>query len=235
MSDLPRLGFVGVGTIAEALITGMCAGGEQRATFLLSPRNTAIANRLAGRYPFVKVAADNQAVVDGSDSVFLAVRPQVAADVLGTLKFRREQKIVSLIATFGVARLRPLVAPASTIARAVPLPAVARRLGPLLLHPPVPRIAGLLTGLGQLIQLQHEADLDAFWATTGLMGSYFGLMDEITGWLARQNLERRTPDRSGGPEYDHVPWLVAGGLAGELHMCIVPHAAAPLQIGRAHV
>src|SRR6185437_1909461 len=96
MSDLPRLGFVGVGTIAEALITGMCAGGEQRATFLLSPRNTAIANRLAGRYPFVKVAADNQAVVDGSDSVFLAVRPQVAADVLGILKFRREQKIVSL-------------------------------------------------------------------------------------------------------------------------------------------
>jgi pyrroline-5-carboxylate reductase len=183
------LGFVGVGTIAEALITGMCAGGEQRATFLLSPRNAAIAKRLTERYPFVKMAADNPAVVEGSDIVFLAVRPQVAADVLGALKFRPDQSIVSLIATFDVARLRALVAPASTITRAVPLPAVAHRLGPLLLHPPVPEIARLLAGLGRLIQLQNESDLDAFWATTGLMGSYFGWLDEIAGWLARQEVE----------------------------------------------
>jgi pyrroline-5-carboxylate reductase len=189
MSGLPRVGFIGVGTIAEALITGMCAAGEQRATFLLSPRNADIAKRVAERFSFVEVARDNQAVIDGSDIVFLAVRPQVAADVLGTLKFRRDQRIVSLIATFDVARLRTLVAPASTIARAAPLPAVARRLGPLTLYPPVPEIAKLLEGLGQLFELQNESDLDAFWAVTGLMGSYLGLLDEIAGWLARKNLE----------------------------------------------
>jgi pyrroline-5-carboxylate reductase len=189
MSKLPKVGFVGAGTIAEALITGMCAGGEHRANFLLSPRNTDIANRLARRFPFIKVAADNQAVIDGSDIIFLAVRPQVAADVLGTLKFRQDQRIVSLIATFNVARLRTLVAPASTIARAAPLPAVARRLGPLTLYPPIPEIVKLLEGLGQLVQLQNEADLDAYWAVTGLMGSYLGMLDEIAGWLARKNLE----------------------------------------------
>ena len=189
MSGLPRVGFIGVGTIAEALITGMCAAGEQRATFLLSPRNADIAKRVAERFSFVEVAGDNQAVIDGSDIIFLAIRPQVAADVLGTLKFRQDQRIVSLIATFDVARLRTLVAPASTIARATPLPAVARRLGPLTLYPPVPEIAKLLEGLGQLFQLQNESDLDAFWAVTGLMGSYLGLLDEIAGWLTRQNLE----------------------------------------------
>jgi pyrroline-5-carboxylate reductase len=183
------LGFVGVGTIAEALINGMCAGGEQRASFLLSPRNETIAKRLAENYPFARVATDNQAVVNGSDIVFLAVRPQVAADVLGVLKFRPDQTIVSLIATFDAERLRTLVAPASTIARVVPLPAVAHRLGPLLLHPPVPEVARLLEGLGRLIQLQNESDLEAFWATTGLMGSYFGWLDEIAGWLARQDVE----------------------------------------------
>lgn len=189
MSGLPRVGFIGVGTIAEALITGMCAGGERRATFLLSPRNADIAKRLAERFSFVKVAADNQAVIDASDILFLAVRPQVAADVLGALKFRKYQRIVSLIATFDVARLRTLVAPASTIARAAPLPAVARRLGPLTLYPPVPEIARLLEGLGQLIQLQDESALDAFWAVSGLMGSYFGWLDEIAGWLVRHDLE----------------------------------------------
>jgi pyrroline-5-carboxylate reductase len=189
MSGLPRLGFVGVGTIAEALITGMCAGGEQRATFLLSPRNADTAQRLADRFSFVAVAPDNQAVLDGSDIIFLAVRPQVAAEVLGALKFRQEQRIVSLIAGFDVARLRGLVAPAGTITRAAPMPAIAHRLGPVTLYPPVPEIAGLLEGLGQLIPLQNESELDAFWAVTGLMGSYFGLLDEIAGWLARRDLE----------------------------------------------
>ena len=189
MSELPRLGFIGVGTIAAALITGMCAGGEQRGTFLLSPRNPAIAKGLAERFSFVEVARDNQAVIDGSDIVFLAVRPQVAADVLGPLNFRREQRIVSLIATFDVARLSELVAPASTIARVAPLPTVAQRLGPMTLFPPVPEIAKLLAGLGQLIQLQNESDLEAFWAVTGLMGSYFGWLDEIAGWLARHDLQ----------------------------------------------
>ena len=189
MSELPRLGFIGVGTIAEALITGMCAGGEQRATFLLSPRNADTAERLAARYSFVEVARDNQAVIDGSDIVFLAVRPQVAADVLGPLKFRAGQRIVSLIAAFDVARLRALVAPVTAIARATPMPAVARRLGPLTLYPPVPEIARLLKGLGQLVQLESESDLDALWAVTGLMGSYFGFLDAIAGWLSRQHLE----------------------------------------------
>jgi pyrroline-5-carboxylate reductase len=189
MSGLPRVGFIGVGTIAAALITGMCADGEPRATFLLSPRNADRAKRLAERFSAVEVAGDNQAVIDASDIIFLAVRPQVATDVLGALKFRPDQRIVSLIATFDVARLRTLVAPASTVARATPVPAVARRLGPLTLYPPVPEIARLLQGLGQLVQLQNESDLDAFLAVTGLMSSYFGCLDEIAGWLARQSLE----------------------------------------------
>jgi pyrroline-5-carboxylate reductase len=134
------------------------------------------------------VASDNQAVIDGSDIVFLAVRPQVAVDVLGALKFRREQRVVSLIAAFDVTRLHTLVAPVTAIARATPMPAVARRLGPMTLYPRVPEIAGLLEGLGQLVQLENESDLDAFWAVTGLMGSYFGMLAEIAGWLTRQKL-----------------------------------------------
>jgi len=189
MNELPRVGFVGVGAIAEALITGMCAGAEQRATFLLSPRNSNIAKGLAARFPFIQVAAHNQAVIDGSDIVFIAVTPQIAADVLSALKFRPDQHIVSLIATYDMARLRGLVAPASAIARLAPVPSVARRLGPLILYPPVEGIAALLQGLGQLLQLQKESDLDALWTVTGLMAPYFGLLDEMVDWLVRQNLD----------------------------------------------
>lgn len=186
--DLPRIGFVGVGTIAEALIIGMCAEGEHRADILLSPRNAEIAGRLARQYPFIEVAEDNQAVVDGSDIVFLAVRPQVAEQVLAPLAFRQEQRIVSLIATFDVARLRPLVAPATTIARAAALPPVARRMGAMTLYPPLPEIAALLDGLGHLVQIDREAEVDTFLAATALMGSYFGMLDEVATWMSRRGL-----------------------------------------------
>ncbi len=189
MSDaLPRVGFVGVGTIAEALITGMCAGGDQRADFLLSPRNAEIANRLAAHHPFIRVAADNQAVVDGSDIVFLAIRPQVAEEVLTPLTFRADQRIVSLVATYDVARLQPLVAPATTIARAVPLPPIARREAAMTLYPPIPEIAVLLDGLGQIVQLDREADIDSCLAVTALMGSYFGMLEGISGWLSQRGI-----------------------------------------------
>jgi pyrroline-5-carboxylate reductase len=188
MKELPELGFIGVGTIAEALITGMCAGGEQRGRFLLSPRNVNITKALAERFACVRVATDNQTVVDGSDIVFLAITPQVAAQVLGALRFRPDQRVVSLIATFDVARLRPLVAPASAISRLAPVPSVARRLGPLILSPPTEEMAILLGGLGHLIQLQTESELDALWTVTGLMAPYFGLLDEISAWLSRKRV-----------------------------------------------
>jgi hypothetical protein len=38
MSELAKVGVLGVGTIAEALTTGLCAFGDQRAEILLSPQ-----------------------------------------------------------------------------------------------------------------------------------------------------------------------------------------------------
>jgi pyrroline-5-carboxylate reductase len=188
MKVLPRLGFVGVGAIAAALINGMCAAGQQRGTFLLSPRNAELSHGLAKRFPFVKVAADNQSVVAGSDIVFLAVTPQVTHEVLSALKFRQDQRIVSLIATYDAERLRPLVSPATLITRVAPVPSVARRSGPMILYPPTPEMVALLDGLGQLVQVHNEPDMDALWAVTGIMAPYFGYLDAIASWLGRQNV-----------------------------------------------
>ena len=192
MSSRPRLGFIGVGAIAEALIRGLGAADEPAADVWLSPRNAQTAARLAQDFDWVTVAADNQAAVDASDIVFLAVTPQVAEAALSPLAFRPDQRIVSLVATFQAARLRPLVAPATRILRAAPTPAAARRMGAILLCPPDPEIAGLLESLGQLVQLDDEADLDAYWAVTGLMAPYFGLLEAIAAWLVRHGQDPAT-------------------------------------------
>ncbi len=194
MSERPVVGFVGVGTIAEALIDGLCLGGDHRADFLLSPRSADRVAGLAARYPFATVAASNQAVVDGADIVFLSVIPQVAEQVLGELEFHPGQHVVSLIATFNTARLGPLVAPATEISRVIPLPAVARRMGPLSLYPPSAVIGGLLDGLGKVVALDDEAQLDSFLAVTGFMGSYFGLLESIAGWLIGRGVSAEQAD-----------------------------------------
>jgi pyrroline-5-carboxylate reductase len=184
-----KVGFVGVGTIAEALIIGMSADGEHRADFLLSPRNRETSARLAHRFPLASVAPDNQAVVDASDIVFIAVRPQIAEEVIKQLRFRGPQQIVSLVAGFDIKRLSHLVAPAEEIYRVIPLPANAKRRGAITLYPPSEQLAELLTGIGQLVQVDDEQQLDVVWASTSLMGAYFGFMDSIAAWLSEHGVD----------------------------------------------
>ena len=180
---LPKVGVIGAGTIAEAMVVGLCGFGERRAEILLSPRNEAVSGRLAARFADVTVAVDNQAVVDGSEMVLLAVRPQVAEEVLGGLRFQAGQQILSLIATFSTGRLAGLVAPATGISRAVPLPPVAQRQGPLTVYTQSAEILGLLDGLGNLIRVEEETHLDLISAATSLMGTYFGMAGAVDRWL----------------------------------------------------
>jgi hypothetical protein len=90
-----------------------------RLPILLSPRNARISGELAARFSRVAVAPTNQAVLDGSDIVMLAVRPQIAVEALSALKFQPDHHVVSLIATFSRDAISALVAPARKITRAV--------------------------------------------------------------------------------------------------------------------
>lgn len=186
---LPKVGIVGVGVIAEAVTAGICGFGDQRAEILLSPQNEVRSSRLALRYSNVTVSTSNQAVVDGSDIVILAVRPQVTEAVLGALRFRENLHIVSFIAGFSVDQLSSLVAPASSISRAVPLPPVAERQGPVTLYTQSAVVLRLFNGLGHLIRVDDEAHLDLVSAATSLMATYFGIVGAVDDWLVERGFK----------------------------------------------
>ncbi|MBW2122428.1 MAG: NAD(P)-binding domain-containing protein, partial [Deltaproteobacteria bacterium] len=103
-----RLGFVGTGSITCALVEGLCTAEKPPARILVSPRNPEKAAGLAARFLQVEVAPDNQAVVDGTDCVFLAVLPQIASGVLREIRFRSDQTVVSLIALTPIDQVRRL-------------------------------------------------------------------------------------------------------------------------------
>src|SRR3979411_3353973 len=133
-----KLGFVGTGAITRAIVTGLSsASAEQR--IRLSPRNANIASELASRFPRVSVASSNQDVLDVSDIVVLAVRPQVAANVVSELRFRPEHHVISVISTLSLARISVLLAHATKLTKAIPLPSVAQREGPTAIYRHTPQ------------------------------------------------------------------------------------------------
>jgi pyrroline-5-carboxylate reductase len=182
-----KLGFVGCGAIASAMVTGLCSTGNA-GPIMLSPRNAKVAAGLASRFANVQIAPTNQAVLDASEVVVLAVRPQIAFGVLSELHFRPEHHVVSLIATFPLERIRHVTRPARLVTRAVPLPSVALRQGPTAIHPPSQPIKALFDTLGTAIELDAESEFDAFAAATAIMASYFGFASTISGWMTRNGV-----------------------------------------------
>lgn len=185
------LGFVGTGTITSSIVTGLCAAPESSNRIWLSPRNADVAGRLASTCSQATVAASNQEVLDRSDIVLLAVRPQIADEVLGHLRFRPDHRVISLIATFSRARIAALVAPATSISCAVPQPTVAARLGPTVIFPPDPVARTLFARLGMAIEANSESELRALWASTAAMASYFSTLETLASWLIRNGVHAK--------------------------------------------
>ena len=181
-------GVIGVGAIAAAIVTGLCEDVDDAPEVLLSPRNAEITAGLAHRFAAVAVAADNQAVVDGAPVVIVCVRPQVAESVLAELRFPADRTVISAMAGVSVQALQPLVAPATDIARVIPLPSVARRDGITPVHPPNPAAKALFDRLGESVELADVTAFDAFSASTATVAAHFAYLNTIATWLESQEI-----------------------------------------------
>jgi pyrroline-5-carboxylate reductase len=183
-----RLGFVGTGTIARAAVTGFCTAECPIAEIWLSPRSVDTAAELAGAYAKVRVADSNQSVLDRCEVIIISVRPQVAREILTALTFRRDHRVISLVAGFSHGILAPLVSPASNIVRAVPLPAIAMRLGPTAIYPPDDTARALFGQIGTAVEVTTEEEFDALLAVTAEMASFFDLLRTCADWLAQNGV-----------------------------------------------
>jgi pyrroline-5-carboxylate reductase len=183
-----KLGFLGAGTISSAMVTGLCSPGGGTHSIRLSPRNPAVAAELAGRFPQVSVASSNQQVLDECETVVIAVRPQIAHEVLSELHFQANHDVISLVSGLPVRKLSGLVAPASRVVRAVPLPSTAKRRCPTAIYPPDPVAEELFGALGAAFAVDTESEFDAFCTATATMATYFALADGVSTWLARHGI-----------------------------------------------
>ena len=178
-----KLGFIGTGALTSAIVTGLKAAADNSVSVLLSPRNEEIAAGLALRYPDVHVAPDNQAVLDECDTILLAVRPQIAHEVLAKLQFRRSHHVVSLIATLSHEEIAALIAPVAQVTKALPMPMIAHRQGATIICPSDRTMAALFGRVGKVIEVEESSEFDALSVVTATYATYFKYLDTIHRWL----------------------------------------------------
>jgi pyrroline-5-carboxylate reductase len=184
-------GFVGTGTMSSAIVRGLATLDEPPAAILVSPRNAEKAAALREAFPgLVTVAADNQAVLDGSEVVFIGVLPTITEETCRALSFKPAHTVVSLVSTAPRDGLRAWCAPvpSASVVRAIPLPPVARHKGATIMTPPHDLVAAIFDSLGTVIPVATEATMRKMMPVTGLMGQFYAMQRATQEWVEGQGV-----------------------------------------------
>lgn len=98
-----KLGFIGGGNMAEALIKGLASFIEAKNIFVAEPSESK-RNALHAAYK-VKVTADNHELAKKCDIIILAVKPQILKEVLADIRswVNRDKLVISVAAGVPIA------------------------------------------------------------------------------------------------------------------------------------
>ncbi|SPJ28126.1 NAD(P)-binding domain-containing protein [Falsiruegeria mediterranea] len=196
-----RIGILGTGTIATAVVRGIVHDGHQ---IVVSERSQANAQALSQEFAAVSVVA-NQEVLDQSDVVILGLMPDVARALLPDLRFRDGQSVISLMAEVPKLELAGLVAPAKVEGIAIPFPAIAQGGSPVLCCPASSLMHDLFGANNHVISVNSAADLEAFLSAQAILSPAVKQLALTRDWLAAKTGEAGEAER-------FLRLLVGGGL-----------------------
>ncbi len=185
-----RLGFIGTGKIASSVITGICTSKISFQKILISRRNKNISKKLKKRFKKIYIAKNNQEIVDKCNWIFLAVTTKVGKKILPKLKFRSNQKVISFIATINLAQLKKTLGKKIKIIRAIPLPPIALKKGPVPICPPDKQVKNFFNKIGTTVEVKNEELSKNFWATSAMMAPFYEILKVLSDWLVKKGVKR---------------------------------------------
>ena len=189
------LGFIGTGKIAASVITGICKSKFSYKKIIISPRNKKIAKELKRKFKKIVIARDNQIIVDQSNWVFLSVTPTVGEKIIKDLKFKSNQTVVSFISTITLSKLKKAIKVKAKIVRAIPLPPISLKKGPVPICPPNPKVKAFFNNLGTTVEIKNEKSSINFWSTSGMMAPFYELLRVMTDWLVKRGVKRNNAQK----------------------------------------
>ena len=185
-----KLGFIGTGKITSSVVTGICSSKISFKKIILSPRNRNIAKKLKRKFKKVAIAKNNQEIVNSSNWIFLAITPTVGNKIIKNLKFKSGQTIVSFISTMTLPQLKKAIKVKAKIFRAIPLPPISLRKGPVPVFPPNKKVKNFFDKLGTTVEISNEKLSKNFWSTSGMMAPFYELLSTMSNWLVKRGVKR---------------------------------------------
>ena len=185
-----KLGFIGTGKIAASVITGICNSNISFKKIIISSRNKAISKKLKKKFKKVNIAENNQEIVNKCNWVFLSVTPTIGKKIIKDLRFKTNQTIISFISTITLAQLKKAIKVKTTIVRAIPLPPISLKKGPVPICPPNKKIKDFFNKIGTTVEIKNEKSSINFWSTSGIMASFYELLKVMTDWLVKRGVKR---------------------------------------------
>ena len=186
-----KLGFIGTGKIASSVILGVCKSKIKFRQIIVSPRNKRTANNLKKKFKKVSIAKNNQDVINKSNWIFLSVTPKVGDKIIKDLKFKSNQTIISFISTINLSALKKMIKVKSKIVRAIPLPPISIKKGPVPICPPNRQVKSFFDKIGSTIEIKNEKLSINFWSTSGMMASYYEMLRVMSNWLVKKGIKKQ--------------------------------------------
>ena len=190
-----KLGFIGTGKIASSVITGICSSKIPFTKIFVSSRNKSTANKLKKKFKKIYIAKNNQQIIDNCNWIFLSITPTVGQKIIKELKFRSNQTIISFISTINLAELKKSIKVKAKIVRAIPLPPISLKKGPVPICPPNQKVREFFNKIGTTVEIKNEKSSINFWSTSGMMAPFYELLRVMVNWLIKKGIKRNNAQK----------------------------------------
>jgi len=185
-----KLGFVGVGKIATSVIEGIFKAKINVNEIILSPKNRKNSKFLQNKFKKIKIAKNNQEVLDKSNWVVLSVTPKIGKQILKNLKFKKNHIILNFMSTIHNSELKKIIFPAKQIFKIAPLPMIKYNLGPIIIYPKNKMIENFFSRLGKVIATNNEKENKKLWVMTSFMATYLEIFNTAHKWFVKKGVNQ---------------------------------------------
>ena len=190
-----NLGFIGTGKIASAVITGICKSKIKFKKIIISERNKKTSKTLKRKFKKINISKNNQEIIDKCDWIFLSVTPSVGEKIIKNLEFKSSHTIISFISTITLSQLKKSIEVKANIIRAIPLPPISLKKGPIPICPPNTKVKKFFNQLGTTVEIKNEKSSINFWSTSGMMAPFYELLRVMTDWLVKRGVKRNNAQK----------------------------------------
>lgn len=177
---LKKIGFIGCGNMGSAMVGGLVNSGfSSPSNIIVSTRTEESAKLIQEKYN-VNVTTNNEEVVKNSDVIFLAVKPNMYAKVIGELRkdLLQEKLIITIAAGITISDMEALISDKARIIRTMPnTPAlVGEGMSAIcpnnnVLYEELKLVIDMYNSFGECVELE-EKDFHGFIALCGSSPAY---------------------------------------------------------------